>query len=100
MDVTNAFLQGALDEEIYMVVPQEYEIKGESKVCRLLKSLYWLRQALRQWNHKFASIMMSGGFKQSKHDHSLFVKKDDSAITILIVYVDEIVITGNHARST
>lgn len=43
--------------------------------------------------------MMSGGFTQSKHDYSLFVKKDGTAITLLIVYVDDIVITGNHAAS-
>lgn len=62
MDVTNAFLEGALDEDIYTVVPQGYEIKEESKVCRLLKYFYGLQPPSRKQNHKFASIMMSGGF--------------------------------------
>lgn len=82
-----------------MLLPQGYTVQGKSKVCRLLKSLYGLGQASRQWNHRFASNMMSGGFTQSKHDHSLFVKKDGTAITLLIVYVDDIVITGNHVAS-
>lgn len=99
MDVTNAFLQGDLDEEVYLVLSQGYEVEGENKVCKLLKSLYGLRQASRQWNHKFASIMLKTGFHQSKHDHSLFVKKDGHNVTVLIVYVDDIIITGNHTDS-
>lgn len=93
------FLQGELDEEIYMTLPQGFGIQGESKVCRLLKSLYGLKQASRQWNKKFAQVMIQKGYEQSKYDHSLFVKKDGMHITLLLVYVDDIVITGNHMDS-
>lgn len=101
-DVTNAFLQGDLEEEIYMAIPQGFGNHGEfgeTKVCRLLKSLYGLKQASRQWNLKFASIMTKAGFRQSKPDHSLFFKKDGEFITLLLVYVDDIVISGNHEAS-
>lgn len=112
MDVTNVFLQGDLDEEIYMILPPGLRSQGESceglrrqgefekiKVCKLMKSLYGLKQASRQWNIKFASIMKAAGFYQSKHDHSMSVKKKQEAVTILLVYVDDIVITGNHPDS-
>lgn len=112
IDVTNAFLQGHLDEEIYMDLPQGFRSQGEfheglrnkkevgsTKVCKLLKSLYGLKQASRQWNLKFASIMKDADFYQSKHDHSMFIKKKQGFITILLVYVDDIVITGNHEDS-
>lgn len=102
MDVTNAFLQGDLEEEIYMSLPEGLHHKGEYKykVCRLVKSLYGLKQASRQWNLKFAHIMKHAGFDQSHHDHSLFMKREHNFITILLVYVDDIVITGNHEDST
>ncbi|XP_073300553.1 uncharacterized protein [Primulina huaijiensis] len=95
MDVTNAFLQGDLDEDIYMNLPQGYKIPGDNKVCKLNKSLYRLKHASRQWNMKFSNIMVECGYCQSQHDHSLFFKHDDASITLLVVYVDDIVITGS-----
>ncbi|XP_075490977.1 uncharacterized protein LOC142529351 [Primulina tabacum] len=118
MDVTNTFLQGDLDEEIYMALPEglprlkeastHFRSEGEittrirsegELVCRLTKSLYGLKQASRQWNMKFSQYMRLASFKQSLHDHSLFVKQEHDFITILLVYVDDIVITGNHEPS-
>lgn len=57
--------------------------------------MYGLKQASRQWNTKFSNIMKEGGYCQSQHDHSLFFKRDDACITLLVVYVDDIVITGS-----
>lgn len=95
MDVTNAFLQGDLNEEIYMSISQGFDKQRPNHACKLLKSLYGLKQASRQWNFKFCQVMKHAGFSQSLHDHSLFYKRDNNSITLLFLYVDDIVITGN-----
>lgn len=79
MDISNAFLNGELDEEIYMKLPPGYEaITGVScppnSVCRLNKSLYGLKQASRQWYKKLSSTLLGMGLKKSHDDHTLFVK--------------------------
>lgn len=99
MDVTNAFLQGDLTEDIYMFIPQGFEHSKKGHACKLLTSLYGLKQASRQWNSKFCSAMLQHGFLQSVHDHSLFIKRRDALITILLVYVDDIVISGDDCES-
>ena len=64
MDVKTAFLNGDLDEEIYMEQPEGFMVPGqEKKVCRLVKSLYGLKQAPMEWHEKFDSVMMTNGFK-------------------------------------
>jgi len=68
MDVFNAFLHSELDDEIYMQLPQGFVSEGE-KVCRLTKSLYGLKQALTQWNHKLTKALLKLKFQQSQHDH-------------------------------
>ncbi|KAG8482872.1 hypothetical protein CXB51_023953 [Gossypium anomalum] len=95
MDVYNAFLQGDLYEEVYMDLPEGFRKQGEHKVCRLLKSLYGLKQASRQWNLKLTEALLHGGYVQSKHDYSLFTKKQGDKIVVLLVYVDDLLITGN-----
>ena len=72
MDVYNAFLQGDLDEEVYMKMPEGFAKPGVNKVCKLLKSLYGLKQASRQWNLKLTKVLQATGFSQSAHDYSLF----------------------------
>ena len=63
MDVKTAFLNGDLDEEIYMEQPEGYVLPGnEQKVCKLVKSLYGLKQAPKQWHQKFDSVILSNGF--------------------------------------
>jgi hypothetical protein len=64
MDVKTAFLNGDLEEEIYMDQPEGFVLPGnEHKVCKLLKSLYGLKQAPRQWHIKFDQCLLSNGFK-------------------------------------
>ena len=63
MDIKTAFLNGDLDEEIYMLQPEGYIIPGkEHKVCKLNKSLYGLKQAPKQWNEKFDHALLKNGF--------------------------------------
>ncbi|KAJ0495264.1 putative RNA-directed DNA polymerase [Helianthus annuus] len=95
MDVNNAFLYGMLSEDVYMVQPQGYS-SNDNRVCKLVKSLYGLKQAPRQWNEKLTSVLTSMGFVQSMCDYSLFVLSKSDVFVVLLVYVDDIVITGNN----
>ncbi|CAN1266800.1 Retrovirus-related Pol polyprotein from transposon TNT 1-94 [Linum perenne] len=96
MDVSNAFLHGDLDDEIYMDLPPGVTDDGNSKkVCKLLKSLYGLKQASRQWFLKFSNALKSEGFHQSAADHSMFIYSTNEAMVILLVYVDDIILAGN-----
>ena len=95
-DVKNAFLHGELEEEIYMSIPLGFNGSDGNKVCRLKKALYGLKQSPRAWFGRFAKFMMANGYKQSQGDHTFFIKHSISGgVTTLIVYVDDIIVTGN-----
>ncbi|GKC25326.1 uncharacterized mitochondrial protein-like protein [Tanacetum coccineum] len=79
-----------------MTLPPGYFSVNDQRVCKLKKSLYGLKQALRQWNEKLCQTLMSNGFKQSRSDYSLFIKTDNNCFIGLLVYVDDIVVTGNN----
>lgn len=73
MDVSNVFLRGDLNEDVYMDLPLGFHRKGDYKVCKHQKSRYGLKQASRQWNIKFTNDLE--GYCQSVHHHSLFTRK-------------------------
>ena len=97
MDVKNAFLQGTLEEEVYMTLPPGHvKEKNTNLVCRLNKSIYGLKQSPRAWYGKLSQYLISLGFKISQSDTSLFSKHENNDTTIVLVYVDDIIITGNN----
>ena len=91
--MNNAFLRGDLAEEVYMFIPQGFKPSKPNQVCHLQKSLYDLKQGSHQWFAKLSSALTSCGYKAS--DHSLFLKHSSGSITTLLVYVDDVILTGD-----
>ena len=99
-DIKNAFLHGDLKEEIHMAVPLGYEgSMHRDKVCKLKKALYGLKQSPRAWFGQFTQAMRVLGYQQCNGEHTLFYKNaSPDSSTYLIVYVDDIIITGNNLK--
>jgi hypothetical protein len=96
MDVKTAFLNGELNDEIYMDQPLGFETKGqERKVCKLKRFIYGLKQASRQWNIKFHQVILKDGFTMMEEDHCVYLKCSNNSFIILPLYVDDILIAGN-----
>ncbi|GLC47151.1 hypothetical protein PLESTB_000600200 [Pleodorina starrii] len=94
LDVKTAFLNGDLEEEIYVEQPPGFESGGPSVVCRLHKSLYGLRQAPRTWHKKLHDQLVSMGFVPSMADPSLYVRDVDGVPVYVLVYVDDLLIAA------
>ncbi|RVW39236.1 Retrovirus-related Pol polyprotein from transposon TNT 1-94 [Vitis vinifera] len=95
-DVKNAFLHGDLKEEVYMDIPPGYMTSLKTEVvCKLQKALYGLKQSPRAWFGRFSLAMRKYGFTQSNSDHTLFLKHRLRKATTLIIYVDDMIITGD-----
>ncbi|XP_028059334.1 uncharacterized protein LOC114263037 [Camellia sinensis] len=96
MDISNAFLHGTLEEEVYMDQPPGFiDASFPSDVCKLQKALYGLKQAPRTWFSIFSKFLLSQGFCLSHSDSSLFVRKTSSTITIILIYVNDILFTSS-----
>uniref|UniRef100_A0A251TUQ9 Putative zinc finger, CCHC-type n=1 Tax=Helianthus annuus TaxID=4232 RepID=A0A251TUQ9_HELAN len=96
LDVNNAFLHGHLNECVYMEQPPGFiNPNFPNHVCKLNKALYGLKQAPRAWFHRLSTFLISNGFKCSRADPSLFIFKRDNCIMYLLVYVDDLILTGN-----
>ncbi|CAI7881418.1 unnamed protein product [Closterium sp. NIES-54] len=91
MDVTTAFLNGVLEEEIFMAQPEGFD-DGSGRVLRLKKALYRLKQAPRQWYLKLRGVLEEIGFTPSTADHSLFMLGEGEQRSFMVVYVDDILI--------
>jgi hypothetical protein len=101
MDVKTAFLNGVIEKEVYIEQPQGFEVKDKkSHVCRLKKSLLGLKQAPRAWYDRIDSFLASLGFTKSKADSNLYFKIMDNEPVILLLYVDDLFLTGEEKLIT
>ena len=99
MDVVTAFLNGQLEEEIYIEQPDGYIRSGKKLVCKLNKSLYGLKQSLRCWNTALRKYMETIHFKPSNADPCVYVRSGED-MTIVAVYVDDLIIITKTPEET
>lgn len=98
LDVKSAFLNGVLQEEIYVEQPEGFVTPGqEEKVYLLRKALYGLRQAPRAWYSKMDEHLLGLGFKKSLSESTLYVKKLVSDLVVVSLYVDDMLVTGSNS---
>jgi hypothetical protein len=97
MDVKTAFLNGELEEDIYMDQPQGFVQDGkEHLVCKLKKSLYMLKQSPRAWYQRIDMFFTHEGFSRSQGHHFLYVKQTGDYLLIVIIYVDDLIILASN----
>jgi hypothetical protein len=100
LDVKSAFLNGELEEEVYVTQPPGFERDGEEeKVLRLSKALYGLRQAPRAWNAKLDATLLSLGFQRCPSEHAVYMRCNGDERLLLGVYVDDLIVTGSSATA-
>jgi len=96
MDVKSAFLNGDLNEEVYMEQLEGFELSDNPNlVCKLKKDLYGLKQAPRAWYHRLDTYLKDKGFKRGTIDNNLYIKTEDNDFLIVLVYVDDIIFECN-----
>ena len=97
MDAIIAFLNGNLTDEVYMEIPEGFPGAGDpTKVCRLKRALYGLRQAPRVWYDKINTWLQQQNLRQSDSDPNLFYSVENERYTIVLIYVDDMLITGDN----
>jgi hypothetical protein len=99
VDISHAYLNGELKEEIYMQQPEGFEVGGPEYVYRLQKSLYGLKQAGRVWNKTLHSVLSSMGFRCAESDYGLYIFHRDSVQMLMPVFVDDITLAGNDSAA-
>ncbi|GAU48263.1 hypothetical protein TSUD_405090 [Trifolium subterraneum] len=96
LDVKSTFLNGPLEELVYVTQPPGFVIEGkEDMVYRLKKALYGLKQALRAWNKRINSFLVKQGFSKCKSEYGVYVQDSTSNILLICLYVDDLLVTGN-----
>lgn len=95
LNVHNVFLHGILEEEVYMALPPGIKATKPNQVCKLLKSIYGLKQSNRQWFASLSQFLLLKGYSQSFSGSSLFIKHFDNSFIVLLIYVDELILAGN-----
>ncbi|VVA23262.1 Hypothetical predicted protein, partial [Prunus dulcis] len=98
LDVNNAFLHGTLSDTVYMSQPPGFvDTNLPSHVCKLRKALYGLKQAPRAWYKELSSFLLSQGFRNATSDASLFISTFGRNVIYFLVYVDDLIVTGNNS---
>ncbi|KAJ3686893.1 hypothetical protein LUZ61_016057 [Rhynchospora tenuis] len=101
MDVKSAFLNGVLEEEVYVEQPPGYMKAGkETQVLKLKKALYGLKQAPRAWNSRIDTYLKKNKFKQCPYEHALYVKEKEGNLLYVALYVDDLIFMGNNEKMT
>jgi hypothetical protein len=101
VDIKTAFLNGVLEEEVFVSQPPGFHNGNPGQVCKLLKSLYGLKQAPRAWHSKLAEKLKDLGFDACKSDPALFVNRQNPESWIyLITYVDDLLIVSKLSQET
>ena len=96
MDVKTAFLNGTLEEDVYMTQPEGFTFpENAGKVCKLQRSIYGLNQASRSWNLPFDEAIKEFDFIRYEEEPCVYKKTSGSAIAFLVLYVDDILLIGN-----
>ncbi len=96
IDAKIAFLNGKLEEDVYMTQPEGFvNPKDVGKICKLQRSIYGLKQASRSWNLRFNDAIKEFGFIKNEDESCVYKKVSGSTITFLVLYVDDILIIGN-----
>ncbi|OAE34321.1 hypothetical protein AXG93_1054s1050 [Marchantia polymorpha subsp. ruderalis] len=99
MDVKTAFLNGRLDEEVYMAIPEGLKISSENNmVCKLNKSIYGLKQSSRQWYQRIDSFLLQIAFTRANADQNVYVHFQENAFVYLALYVDDCILASNSLR--
>jgi hypothetical protein len=101
MDVKTTFLNGVIEEEVYIEQPQGFEFEDrKTHVCRLKKVMYGLKQAPRAWYGRIDSFLTSLGFTKSKFDSNLYFKVMNDELVILLLYMDDLFLTREEKMIT
>lgn len=100
LDVKAAFLNGVLDQPVYMKQPEGFVVKNqENKVYRLKKAVYGLKQASRAWNARVNEVLSKMGYKHSQHEPCLFIKRDKNSLTLVALYVDDFFVFSDNSKN-
>lgn len=100
LDVKTAFLNGVLEQPVYMKQPEGFIVKNnEHKVYQLKKAVYGLKQSSRAWNAKVNEVLSTLGYNKSKHESCLFIKKDRNSLTLVALYVDDFFVFSNDCKN-
>ena len=96
MDIKTTYLNGDLEENVYMAQPKGFVMEGKERMgCRLKKSIYGLKQASRQWYLKFDSTIRKFGFQENAENNRVYAKFKNRKYIFLVLYVDDILLASS-----